>query len=110
MSNYCEESMAAKVEEMRTREMRLARTRKLLKAKIEPIRNELMRVETELNKLETDRLAIERLLIKPKKVQKVDRRTEKRRFVDKQTAELLSIVKGMSKEQLTALQDLAMED
>jgi hypothetical protein len=106
MKECCENSLADKVEKMRSEEMRLARVRKLLKAKIEPLRTELMDVETRLNKLETDRLAIERLLIKPKVV-KQERRQNVRRKVDNETAEMIRTLKSLSPEQLQALQDLA---
>lgn len=106
MKECCENSLAESVETMRTEEMRLARVRKLLKAKIEPLRAELMNVETQLNKLETDRLAIERLLIKPKVVKQEKRRTVRAK-VDSETAEMLRLIRGMTSEQLQALNDLA---
>jgi hypothetical protein len=108
MKDCYETTLADKVEKMRSEEMRLARVRKLLKSKLEPLRKELMEVETRLNKLENDRLAIERLLIKPKVVKQEKRQTIRRK-VDRETAEMLSIIKNMSPEQIQALSDLANE-
>lgn len=101
-------TFAKEIEMMREKEIRLARRRKELKAVIQPLREELMSLEERLNKLEADRLALERLFIKPKKVN-VEKRKTTCRKVDPQTAELLDIINRMGKDKLNALFDCDFE-